>query len=344
MPDFQQDIVPFLVTIAVVTAILTGSRWLLLRRPKDLTAEKRLPRQVTVAVLTFVGVIAVVLTLPIAPSSRNQIIGLIGLLVSAVLALASTSIMANAMAGLLLRATRRFRVGDYIRAGEFAGRVTERGLFDTEVQSEYRELIAIPNTFLITHPVTTLRSSGALVTCELSLGFDLHHSRIEELLVAAAEQVGLDAPFVRITEIGSFAVTYRVNGMLKDLDNLLTTRSNLQRRVLDTLHDNGVEIVSPTFMNTRAYPEARRFVPTPVVKGPDIVDDSQDAVVFDKAMSAEAVEAKRLALERAIEALEAEAREAKGDEKSRIAERTAARRAELTRLEAEAEAARAEPS
>jgi len=333
MPQIEDERILCLITLAVVAAILFGMRWLLLRRRKDLSAEKRLPRQVTMAVLTLVGVIAAVLSLPIAPSSRNQIIGLIGLLVSAVLALSSTNIMANAMAGLLLRATRRFRVGDYIRSGEFAGRVTERGLFDTEVQSESRELIAIPNTFLITHPVTTLRASGALISCDLSLGFDIHHSRIEGLLIAAAEEVGLDGPFVRITQIGDFSVSYRVSGMLKDLDNLLTTRSNLQRKVLDTLHGNDVEIVSPNFMNTRAFPEDRSFVPASVFTGEEIVDDQQDAVVFDKAMDAEAAENTKQEMTEAIEALEAEIKESGGDEKSRLTELLATKRTELKELQ-----------
>lgn len=335
MPLLENEAFLCLVTLAVVASVLLGMRWLLLRRQRKLTGEKRLPRQVTMAVLTLVGVIAVVLALPIAHSSKNQIIGLIGLLVSAVLALSSTNIMANAMSGLLLRSTRRFRVGDYINTGEFAGRVTERGLFDTEVQSEFRELIAVPNTFLITHPVTTLRASGALITCDLSLGFDIHHSHIEGLLATAAEEVGLETPFVRITEIGDYSVAYRVSGMLKDLDNLLTTRSNLQRKVLDTLHDNGREILRPRFMNTRTFPEEREFVPASIFTCEEIVDDKQDAVVFDKVMTAEAAENAKLELAKAIEALEAEAKQASGDDKTRIAELFTAKRAELGDLQNE---------
>jgi len=325
----MSDVIRPITTLVGVTVALMALNWLLLRRRKDLRGGQRVPRQVAMAVLTLVSVITVVLTLPIDASSRNQIIGLIGLLVSAIIALSSTNIMANAMAGLLLRATRPFRVGDYIKVGEHAGRVTERGLFDTEVQSEFRELIAIPNTFIITNPVTTLRSSGALISCNLSLGFDVHHSRIEGLLITAAEQTGLDAPFVRIAEIGDFSVTYRVSGMLADIDSLLTTRSNLHRNVLDTLHGNGVEIVSPNFMNSRVFAEKTDFIPTPVATGKQVVDDKQDEVVFDKAMSAEAVEVARLELTQEIESLEAQAKEASGDEKGRIAELIAAKRAQL---------------
>lgn len=329
MPEAVARAIPSVATLIGIVLFLSAMNWLLLRRRKDLRGGQRVPRQVTMAVLTLVGVISVVLTLPIAASSRNQIIGLIGLLVSAIIALSSTNIMANAMAGLLLRATRPFRVGDYIKVGEHAGRVTERGLFDTEVQSEYRELIAIPNTFIITNPVTTLRSSGALISCNLSLGFDVHHARIEGLLITAAEETGLDAPFVRIAEIGDFSVSYRVSGMLTDLDSLLTTRSNLHRRVLDALHGNGIEIASPNFMNTRVFPEKTTFIPTPVAATKQPVDDKQDEVVFDKAINAEAVEVARLELTEEIESLEAQAKQASGDEKRRLTELIAAKRAQL---------------
>jgi hypothetical protein len=121
--------------------------------------------------------------------------------------------------------------------------------------------------------------------------------------------------------------------MLKDLDNLLTTRSNLQRKVLDTLHGNGVEIVSPNFMNTRTFPEDRHFVPASVFTGQDLVDDRQDAVVFDKAMDAEALEKSKQELTTAIETLEAELKESAGDEKNRLTELIAAKRTELKELQ-----------
>ena len=194
MGEVFARVIPLLIGATVVVVFLLGMNWLLLRRRKDLGNERRLPRQVAMAILTLVGVVAIVLVLPIEMASRNQIIGLIGLLISAVIALSSTTIIANAMAGLLMRATRPFRVGDHIKVGDHTGRVTERGLFDTEVQTEFRELISIPNTFLITNPVTTLRSSGTVVSCTLSLGFDVHHARIEGLLIAAAEQTDWQNP------------------------------------------------------------------------------------------------------------------------------------------------------
>jgi hypothetical protein len=54
------------------------------------------------------------------------------------------------------------------------------------------------------------------------------------------------------------------------------------------MHANGMEIVSPTFMNTRALPTDELIIPPtpPVVSEPE-PEDSPEEVVFDKADEAE---------------------------------------------------------
>jgi len=50
------------------------------------------------------------------------------------------------------------------------------------------------------------------------------------------------------------SVSYRVAGFLKEVKKLVTTNSLLNGEVMDQLHADDVEIVSPTFMNTRPLP------------------------------------------------------------------------------------------
>jgi small-conductance mechanosensitive channel len=101
----------------------------------------------------------------------------------------------------------------------------------------------------VTNPVKVVHSSGTIVSTQLSLGYDQHHTEIEALLVEAAQASGLEEAFVQILELGDFSVTYRVAGFLSDVKQLLSVRSRLQASVLDMLHGAGVETVSPTFMN-----------------------------------------------------------------------------------------------
>lgn len=67
---------------------------------------------------------------------------------------------------------------------------------DTEIQTENRELVALPNTYMITNPTSVTRSSGTIVSTTLSLGFDVHHSKVESLLLDSAQRSGLEEPFI----------------------------------------------------------------------------------------------------------------------------------------------------
>ncbi len=96
----------------------------------------------------------------------------------------STTLASNAMAGLMLRIVRSFKPGDYIRVGDFLGRVTERGLFHTEIQNERSDLVTLPNLYVTSNAVTVIRPSGTFVSATLSLGYDIHHDEIEKTLEA----------------------------------------------------------------------------------------------------------------------------------------------------------------
>ncbi|MGC9450642.1 MAG: mechanosensitive ion channel family protein [Oceanipulchritudo sp.] len=331
--EVWRTFLPLVLTLVLVLALLWTANWLLLGRRPDLGNEKKIFRQLLMILLTLLGIVAVAVALPVEESTRNQVIAFIGLVVSGILAFSSTTIFANLMAGVMMRITRPFRAGDFVKVREFFGRVSERGLLDTEIQTETRELIAIPNTYLITNPVSVIRSSGTIVSASLSLGYDVHHSRIEPLLVEAAQASGLEDPYVHITEIGNFAVTYRINGMLRDVKSLLTARSSLLRAVLDTLHREEIEIVSPTFMNQRQLGADRLFVPPPLVATSPESPTQAEQMVFDKAEEAEKRELERLRLEKEIEELEKSLKEAGEELKSGLEERLRLKKAQLESLD-----------
>lgn len=302
-------------------AILWGANWFLIGRHTDLGNERKFPRQIVMLGLTIVGLVTLVLFLPINESSRNQLLGLIGLLASGILAFSSTTVVSNLMAGILLRVTKPFGIGDFIRVGNHFGRVSERGLFDTEIQSESREFISIPNTFLISHPVTTIRGSGTIVSITLSLGYDVNYPQVETLLVRAAQESGLEEPFVHILELGNYSVTYRISGFLTEVKWLITARSNLSRSVLDILHKNGIEIMSPAYMNQRRLSEDKKVIPVVVQEESSEKAVIAEDIVFDKAEQAEKVEKEKLQLIGEIEELESSLKDASEEDRDHIKKR-----------------------
>jgi small-conductance mechanosensitive channel len=279
----------------------------------------RFRNQLIMLGLTAVGVLVFLMVLPISEELRGQLLGLMGIIISAAIALSSTTVLGNALAGVMLRAVRGFRMGDFIRTEDHFGRVSERGLFHTEIQTADRELTTLPNLYLVTHPVTTVRSSGTIVSATVSLGYDVPRTRVETLLLDAAGQVGLTDPFVQILELGDFSVNYRIAGLLVEVKHLLSVRSRLRAAMLDTLHRGGVEIVSPGFMNTRALAEDRMFIPPPAAPMAAVETRPRAApeeVVFDKAEEAESLEKLALRLEglgKALEEAERRSKEAKNE-------------------------------
>jgi hypothetical protein len=288
--SFITPFIPLVSMTVFVVAVLWGSHKVFISRHPELGNEKLFPRQLFMLGLTFAGILAIALTLPVKESSLNQILALLGLVISGIIAFSSSTIFANLMSGFMLRVTKPFKTGDFIDVGDHFGRVVERGLLDTEIQTESRELVAIPNTFMITHPISVTHSSGAIVSTTLSLGYDIHHSKVDVMLLDAAEKCGLEDPFVQVLELGNYSITYRVSGILSDVKSLLTARSNLCRYVLDSVHGSGFEIMSPSFMNQRKVPDDLKVIPANVIQTPKEVSQTAEEVVFDLAEKAEQIE------------------------------------------------------
>lgn len=325
--------IPVLGVVFIGGVVLWGVRWLLFGRKKNLDKEKRFPRQVLILVFVLTYAVAVLISLPVSDATRTQLVTLLGIIVSALVAFSSTTVVSNLMAGILLRITKPFHIGDFIRVGEQFGRVSERGFFHTEIQSEYREFIALPNTLLIRSPVTTISGSGTIVSTSLSLGYDLHHAQIEPLLKQAATECGLEDPFVHITELGNYAITYRIAGFLSDVKGLITARSNLCRAVLDQLHGQQVEIVSPTFMNQRQLDPSGKVIPVVSQEASEEEARTAEEIVFDKAEQAAQYEEQRQKLVQGIEEQEAQLKTVSKEEAEPLKAAISGAREQLGRLE-----------
>jgi len=340
----SKDLIPVGVTFLLVLAILFSAHHFLNRRFSGARGF-RFKFQLFMLAISFLGFLAILLSLPLSESMKGQLLGLIGILLSGVLALSATTFVGNIMAGLMLRAMRNFRPGDFIRVGEHFGRVSELELFHVEVQTENRDLTTLPNLYLATTPVKVIRASGTLVTTEISLGYDVPNGQVSNLLEEAAGKASLEEPFVHIIELGNFAITYRVSGLLKEVKHLLTTRSRLKKMILDTLHANGIEIVSPSFMNQRVLSTDQRVVSAVTAEDSEKASASTiESIAFDKAEEAESLEKLRKRhdeLKTELEALQARERETDDiDEKASLktlADKTSSQMERLARYVSERE-------
>ncbi|MDH5632792.1 MAG: mechanosensitive ion channel family protein [Gammaproteobacteria bacterium] len=289
LTDRFADFVPVLATISFLVLLLGISHRFLIGRRRELGAEAILPRQLLMLAMTTVGLLIIVLMFPMSDVTRGQVFSLLGVVLTAVIGLSSATFVSNMMAGIMLRAIKSFRPGDFIRIGDKFGRVTERGLFHTEIQTEDRDLTTFPNMYLVTSPVTVVHSTGTIISATLSLGYDISHAELEPLMKRAAENAGLTDPFVLVTELGDFSVNYRVAGFLNDVKTLVTARSSLRKHVLDVLHGAGIEILSPSYMVQRPLSAGETIIPDPYLQtsaarsGSGKTDSTPEEVMFAKA-------------------------------------------------------------
>ena len=171
------------------------------------------------------------------------------------------------------------------------------GLLHTEVQTEFRDLVTVPNMYMVTQPMQVVRASGTIITAEVSLGYDVSHVHASKILCEAATSAGLSDAFVHVRQLGDFSVTYRTAGLLEDVKSLISARSGLREAMLDALHENAIEIVSPNFMNTRAVADDKHYIPEPVRERTRKQKTLAEDVVFDKAEEASSVEGIRKSIE-----------------------------------------------
>lgn len=292
--DILSNWFPSLIVLAISLPTLILLRFFFFKRKQVVTGEHQLSRQLTMFVFTAVFVVTFIVFLPISESLRAEFLSLLGILVTAAIALSSTTFVGNAMAGLMLRAVENFRPGDFVRVGEHFGRVSERGFLHTEIQTEDSDLTTLPNLFLVANPVKVVRSSGTIISAHVSLGYDVSHTQVMALLKQAAEASELTDCFVHVVELGDFSISYRVAGFLSEIKTLISAKSRLRESILQTLHANGVEIVSPRFVNQRQLEQDQRFIPRNIGKSAEPSDEgSVESVIFDKADEAESQDAQQ---------------------------------------------------
>ena len=208
-------------------------------------------------------VVAIVFTLmvgfPYLPGAESEFFQGFSLFVGALVTLGSTAAVGNMVSGVILTYTRAFRVGDRVRIGEALGDVQARSLFVTRLRTIYNEEITIPNGLVLGGHVVNYSEAakrGALVLrIEVGLGYEVHWRKIDDLLKAAALQTpGVlpdPPPFVWPKTLDNFAVVYELHVHTDRADKMGRTKAELQRSVLDALHDAGIEIMTPEIHGVR---------------------------------------------------------------------------------------------
>ncbi|HKL66316.1 MAG TPA: mechanosensitive ion channel domain-containing protein [Bacteroidales bacterium] len=305
--------------ILVITIIVLIINSLIFRRLKSVASDDNLVKKTISFTIIIIATVSFILALPIERSLKGQILSFLGIIISAGIALSSTTVLGNMIAGIMNNSMKRFKNGDLIKIGDLQGRVVRRSIFHTEIQLEDSNFVTIPNLYIASNPVKLTRKTNTVISTTVSLGYDVPRTKIEEALKKAAEAAGLNDPYVYITELGDYSVVYKIHGFLADSGKFFSTTSLLNAKVMDLLHEYNIEIVSPTFMNQRRVDE-KMFIPVvKKEKEPDKDEKSPEELIFNEALEAAEIEKKKeniIKLQERKEKLKAELKETKDSKRS----------------------------
>ncbi len=270
--------------------------------------------------LLLIGVVVFIFSLPINENTKSQILSLLGIVLSAGIALSSTTMLSNLIAGFMNSNDGRFKVGDLVEVENIKGRVTKNSFFYTEIQLPDSNFITVPNLFLANKPLKNTRKSDTIISTEVSLGYDISRKLIEKALKKGAKKAGLTKTFVYITSLGDFSIVYKISGFLEDSDNYFSTYYSLNKYVLDALHDDNIEIVSPSFMNQRQIGD-KEFI-AKLEKKNEAEESLNEDQIFDKAKTFEKLESTKEKLQKKLDTVQDKEEKSKIKEKMKKIENT----------------------
>ena len=196
---------------------------------------------------------------PYLPGSNSGVFQGISVFVGLIVALGSSTVIGNIIAGLVITYMRPFKIGDRIKLNDTMGNVVEKTPLVTRIRTPKNEVVTIPNSFVMSsHTVNfsqSAREYGLIIHSEVSIGYDVPWRVVNKLLIEAALNtpgvVDDPRPFVLSTSLSDWYPVYQVNAYIKDADRLADIYSALHQNIQDRFNEEGVEIMSPHYMAVR---------------------------------------------------------------------------------------------
>lgn len=209
---------------------------------------------------------------PLLPGSGSDVFKGVSMFLGLILSLGSTSVISNALSGLIMTYMRPFKIGDRIEADNVIGIVVQRNLIMTRVRTPKNVIITIPNAKILTghskNFTTAAERSNLIIHSSITIGYDVDWRVVHKLLIAAAkktngliEQSGKEA-FVLQNSLDDNYVEYEINAYTAQADRYVFIKSELHLNIIDEFNNSSIEILSPKYVASRSG-EERTFHAVP---------------------------------------------------------------------------------
>jgi len=205
--------------------------------------------------VVLVWVFGIAMAFPFIPGSDSDAVKGVSVLFGLMITLGSSSIISQAMSGLVVVFSRAIKEGEYVRVGDFEGTVAEVGALSAKICTPRNEEITIPNSVLVSSPTHNYSrlagANGVVVFAKVGIGYNAPWREVHAALVEAAQHTtGLrktPAPYVRQATLSAFCVEYTINAYLDRPETRLAVLSELHANIQDAFSEREIQIMVPAF-------------------------------------------------------------------------------------------------
>jgi small-conductance mechanosensitive channel len=161
------------------------------------------------------------------------------------------TVVSNFVCGLILLFERPIKVGDVIELGDQKGTVKKLGLRATVVQTFDQAEVVVPNTDLISNPVTnwTLADRRVRLTVPVGVAYGSDVALVMKTLTEIAEENTLvlkdPAPQVLFSALGSSSLDFEFRVWIADFNDLRQVQSELLVEIDRRFRELDIEIPFP---------------------------------------------------------------------------------------------------
>ena len=196
---------------------------------------------------------------PYLPGSDKGVFQGISVFVGLIISLGSSTVIGNVIAGWVITYMRPFRKGDRIKLNDTIGDIIEKTPLVTRIRTPKNEVVTVPNSFIMSsQSINYSRSAqdfGLILHAEVTIGYDVPWRLVHRMLIDAALRTkGIlhdPKPFVLETGLNDWYPVYQINAYTREAQRMSAIYSELFQNIQDRFNEEGVEIMSPTYIATR---------------------------------------------------------------------------------------------
>ncbi|MEX8192575.1 DUF3772 domain-containing protein [Comamonas guangdongensis] len=162
------------------------------------------------------------------------------------------AITQNFVSGLILLAERPVKLGDRVRIGDQVGDIRRISVRATEIQTDDKATLIVPNSELITKSVQNLTMNGALgrISIAFSVPLSTDVVRLKQLLLGIYHDhesvLETPAPAMYVDSINGSVINITSFGHVASPRNVYGTRSDLLFSLLQRCAEEKIALVSAT--------------------------------------------------------------------------------------------------